>query len=183
MRKITPLDYKLLSELMKNAKSSDRQIAKKLGVSQPTITRRRALLEKKLSLNYIAIPDWTELGFEILAVTFAKWKLKEFPDKKLQQINTLLEKHPSIIFFSTGSGIGSDRICISLHETYRDYYRLVQDVRRDLGKYMENIQSFIISFGGDNILRPITLKHLAKYLKNLEERPSKVGVLIREIKN
>lgn len=183
MRKITPLDYKLLSELMKNAKSSDRQIANKLGVSQPTVTRRRAMLESKLSLNYIAVPDWTKLGFEILAVTFAKWKQKEFPDKKLQQINALLERHPSIIFFSTGSGMSSDRICISIHETYRDYYKLVQDVRRDLGKYMENIQSFIISFGGDSILRPITLKHLAKYLKDLEEKPIEVGALIREIKN
>lgn len=170
MRRLKPLDFKLLSELMKNAKSSDRQIAKKLGVSQPTITRRRAILEKGLSLNYIAVPDWTKLGFEILAVTFAKWKQREFPDERLPQIKALLKRQHSIFFYSTGSGIGSDRICISLHETYRDYYRLVQEIRRDLGKYMENIQSFIISFGGDNILRPITLKHLAKYLKALGEK-------------
>lgn len=168
MRRLKPLDFKLLSELMKNSKSSDRQIARKLGISQPTVTRKRAMLEKELSLNYTAIPNWTKLGFEIIAVTLAKWKHKEFPDERLPQAKSLLKKYANIFFVSTGRGISSDRICISLHENYRDYNRLMQEFRKDWGRYMENIQSFIISFGGDNILRPITLKFLAEYLKNRE---------------
>jgi len=36
----------LLYELMKNSKRSDRELAKVVGVSQPTITRTRKNLEK-----------------------------------------------------------------------------------------------------------------------------------------
>ena len=46
MKELKPIDYKLLFELMKNSHRSDRQLAKALGVSQPTVTRRRAMLEK-----------------------------------------------------------------------------------------------------------------------------------------
>jgi DNA-binding Lrp family transcriptional regulator len=65
---------KLLFELMKNAKRSDREIAKIIGVSQPTITRMRQRLEKTAIVDYTVIPDWTELGFEIMAFTFIKAK-------------------------------------------------------------------------------------------------------------
>jgi DNA-binding Lrp family transcriptional regulator len=41
------LDLKLIAELMKNSKQSDRELAKKLGVSQPTVTRTRTRLEKE----------------------------------------------------------------------------------------------------------------------------------------
>ena len=42
-----PTDYKILFELMKDSHRSDRQLARSLGVSQPTVTRRRAMLENK----------------------------------------------------------------------------------------------------------------------------------------
>jgi len=45
MTKLKVIDYKILFELTKNSKISDRKLAKKVGVSQPTITRRRAKLE------------------------------------------------------------------------------------------------------------------------------------------
>jgi len=63
---------RLLFELMKNAKRSDREIAKIIGVSQPTITRMRQRLEKTAIVDYTIIPDWTELGFEIMATTLLK---------------------------------------------------------------------------------------------------------------
>ncbi|NIO38282.1 winged helix-turn-helix transcriptional regulator, partial [Candidatus Bathyarchaeota archaeon] len=44
MRKELP--HQLLRELLKNSKRSDRELAKILGVSQPTVTRTRNRLEK-----------------------------------------------------------------------------------------------------------------------------------------
>ncbi|MGD0160671.1 MAG: Lrp/AsnC family transcriptional regulator [Candidatus Bathyarchaeia archaeon] len=41
------LEIRLISELMKNSRRSDRQIAKELGVSQPTVSRTIARLEKE----------------------------------------------------------------------------------------------------------------------------------------
>ena len=40
------LAKKLLIELLRNSKESDRKLAKKLGVSQPTITRVRGKIER-----------------------------------------------------------------------------------------------------------------------------------------
>ena len=39
-------ELKLISELMKNSRRSDRELAKILQVSQPTVTRVRTKLEK-----------------------------------------------------------------------------------------------------------------------------------------
>jgi len=41
------IEWKVLSELMKNSKLSDRELARKLGSSQPTVTRTRRRLEEK----------------------------------------------------------------------------------------------------------------------------------------
>ncbi len=43
MKELKPIDYKILFELMKDSHRSDRQLAKALGVSQPTVTRRREI--------------------------------------------------------------------------------------------------------------------------------------------
>lgn len=55
VKKLKLLDYRLLLELMKDAKRSDRQLANILGISQPTVSRKRAFLEKELIDGYTAI--------------------------------------------------------------------------------------------------------------------------------
>ena len=56
MKELKPLDYELLFELMKNSRRSDRTLVKVLKSSQPTITRKRAKLEKELIEGYNAVP-------------------------------------------------------------------------------------------------------------------------------
>jgi len=56
----------LLYELMKNSKRSDRELAKVVKVSQPTITRMRKNLEKKEYIReYTIVPAVEKLGFEL----------------------------------------------------------------------------------------------------------------------
>src|SRR5512136_1555765 len=76
MKDLKPIDYKLLFELMKDSHRSDRQLAKALGVSQPTVTRRRAMLEENFIEGYTVIPKFGQIGFEIAAFTYLKSKLK-----------------------------------------------------------------------------------------------------------
>ena len=87
-----------------------------------------------------------------------------YPDEPVADALTFVEDHPNIIFISTGQGLESDRVCISLHKTYRSFHRLIQEIRQEWGKYIENLNTFIISIGADNILRPLTLQPLADYL-------------------
>ena len=102
MKNLTALDFKILFELIKNSRRSDRQLAKILNVSQPTITRRRTIIEKNGILEYTAIPDLKKLGFEILAFTFGKWNFQKYPDTRVEEIKDFIAKHPNIIFISTG---------------------------------------------------------------------------------
>ncbi|MDH5664027.1 MAG: winged helix-turn-helix transcriptional regulator, partial [Candidatus Bathyarchaeota archaeon] len=56
----------LLLELLKNSKRSDREIAKVVGVSQPTITRMRQRLVREGAIkHFTVIPDLVKMGYEI----------------------------------------------------------------------------------------------------------------------
>lgn len=71
MVKIKENDLKILFELIRGARRSDRDIAKVIGVSQPTVTRGRTNLEKEgLVKEYTIIPDLTKMGYELLVFTF-----------------------------------------------------------------------------------------------------------------
>ncbi len=74
MKPLKPIDHKILAAFLKDSKRYDRQIAKAFGVSQPTVTRRRRLLEKACLDGYTAVPRLSKIGFEIEAFTFMKAK-------------------------------------------------------------------------------------------------------------
>jgi DNA-binding Lrp family transcriptional regulator len=164
MRQLTPLDHQVLFQLIKNSRQSDRQIAKTLKISQPTVTRRRTILEKEGILEYTSIPDLKKLGFEILAFIVGKWDFQKYPDTRADGMRKFISDHPNIIFISTGTGQNYDRIGISIHKNYSDYSKTIQDFQEGWGKYFENFCSFIVSLQSDNILRNLTFKHLAEYM-------------------
>src|SRR3972149_8729080 len=99
MKELKPIDYKLLFELMKDSHRSDRRLAKALGVSQPTVTRRRAMLEKNYIEGYTIIPKFGQIGFEIAAFTFLKSKLKQKTGQEkeegLKKMKERRTKHPN----------------------------------------------------------------------------------------
>jgi Lrp/AsnC family leucine-responsive transcriptional regulator len=165
MIKLKPIDYEIISELIKNSRLSDRQVAKRLGTSQPTITRRRTELEKEGLLDYTAIPDLKQLGFEILAFTFGKWNFEKYHDTRVEDMRKFIQKHPGIIFNSTGTGSGWDRVGISIHKDYSDYAKVIQDFKTEFGDCYELFSSFIVSLQSDNILRNLTFKYITKLLE------------------
>lgn len=163
------VDLQILAELMKNSKISDRALAKKIGVSQATITRRRARLEKQKLLEYTAIPNLEKLDYDIVAFIFLVWKRKEHEElarekNYMKKINAFMSKHDNIIFASSGEGLGMTRITISIHKGYSDYVAYRRDIESVGGRYIDRIESFIVSLKSDQVLRLLTFKHLAEYL-------------------
>ena len=77
----------VLRELLRNSKRSDREIAKILKTSQPTVTRTRKTLEKKIIRTYTLVPEFSKMGYEMLAFTFAKAKTyrREDAEKMIRQ--------------------------------------------------------------------------------------------------
>jgi DNA-binding Lrp family transcriptional regulator len=73
---LKPMDFQIMWELIKDSRKSDMQLAKIIGVSQPTVTRKRTNLEKGFIEGYAAIPNFDKIGFKIVAFTFVKSRLK-----------------------------------------------------------------------------------------------------------
>ena len=170
MTKLKDIDLKILFELMKNSKTSDRKLAKKIDVSQPTVTRRRARLEKEGLLDYTAIPDFKKLGFQIMAFSFSKWTPEALAELKPEvefagQLQRFFSRFPNVIFATTGgSGLGGmDSASISVHRNYGDYAKFMNEIRREWGKYVAAFDSFIFSLQED-VVRPITFKYLGEYI-------------------
>jgi DNA-binding Lrp family transcriptional regulator len=150
---------KLLFELMKNAKRSDREIAKIIGVSQPTITRMRQRLEKTAIVDYTVIPDWTELGFEIMANTLVK--TNGVPEVTEKAKKWTME-NPNVVFAAAGEGMGMDYSLISFHKNYTDYADFVDGLKKVWGDSLKDVQSFLMATGEARTVKPLSLKYLEK---------------------
>jgi DNA-binding Lrp family transcriptional regulator len=154
---------KLLFELIKNSKRSDRELAKILGVSQPTITRMRQKLEKKTIKEYTAIPDWVELGYELMAFTF--FSMIAPPKERQEAIRKAKDwvmKHPNIIFASSGDGMGKSDMCVSFHKNYTSFANFIADCQVEWGERLKDMHFFIVSLKGGVALKPFSFKYLEK---------------------
>ena len=160
------IDYKILAALMKNSKTSDRQLAKEIGVSQPTVTRRRARLEKEVIDGYTAIPRWAELGYNILAITLVKTPLKFGSEQEtkdaIECAYKWLKKQPNVIFGGECRGLGMTGVMFSVHKSYSDLDRFLSSHRQQLGHLLEGVDTIIVNLAGEGIRRPLHMKYLAE---------------------
>ncbi|MDH5447727.1 MAG: Lrp/AsnC family transcriptional regulator [Candidatus Bathyarchaeota archaeon] len=148
---------KLLYELIKNSRRSDRDLAKVLGFSQPTVTRtRRKLEDEKYVLQYTALPDFTKLGFELAAFTFVQW----LPEEKTETTSPYkwLDKEPRVIFVADGNGMGKNSLIVTMHKNYTDYSDFIADLRQK--SKIANSNSFITTL--TNIKKHMALAGLQK---------------------
>lgn len=171
MKKLKPMDYEILYELMKNARRSDRQLAKTLKTSQPTVTRKRTFLEKELIEGYTAIPKWGELGYEIFAITLVKSKSvlgskEKYEDVRKRGMDWLM-KQPNIIMGGGCRGSGVNSFMISLHKNYSDYDEFMHNYRFELGDTADDVQTVLVNLGGRELIKPLNLKYLAQTRKLL----------------
>lgn len=166
MKKLDSMDYKILFELIKNSRRSDRQLAKVLKTSQPTVTRRRAKLEKYFLDGYTAIPKWKKIGYELVAFTFVKTKVRLMtPEKRkvaVQKANEWFMKQPNVAFAAEGQGMGWSGMCISFHKSYSDYAEFIRKHDSELSDFLIESQTFIVDIKPGVIVKPFHFTYLAK---------------------
>ncbi len=166
MKELKPIDYQLLSELMKDSHRSDRQLAKALGVSQPTVTRRRAMLEENSIEGYTVIPKFGRIGFELASFTFLKSKLKqktgEEKEKALKKMKDWYMKQANVILVTDGNGMGWDAVCVSLHKSYSDFAEFVRTQDSELSEWIVESQTFHTDLKAGLAIKPFSLKYLTK---------------------
>ena len=166
MKELKPVDYALLIELMKDSHRSDRKLAKALGVSQPTVTRRRALLERDLIEGYTIIPKFGKIGFEIAGFTFLKSKLKQKTgqekEKALKNLNEWYMNQPNVLLVTEGRGMGWDAVCVSLHKNYSDFAEFMKAQDAELSNWIIESQTFNADLKAGTAIKPFHLKYLSK---------------------
>jgi len=168
------VELNLISELMKNSRQSDRDLARTIGVSQPTVTRIRNKLEKEGYIReYTMIPDFSKLGYKIMAITFAlsRFLAKEEAERARKTIaDSVKEKHFEFIMLERGDGLGFDGVIISLHEDYASYLKVSEWLRQFDFLDVEKINSFLINLEDNVRYRPLTFSTLAKLIRSQAER-------------
>jgi DNA-binding Lrp family transcriptional regulator len=153
---------KLLKALLANSRRSDRELAKAIKASQPTVTRNRKILGKYIR-SYTIVPEFSKIGYEILAFTFAKAKTydKKTVDAKMPGAIEFFRKSPNVLFVSDGEGLGKDCAIISLHKDYSRYQNFMRSYIFYFTDTMSDFQSFIVSLKTGLVMKPFDLSYLA----------------------
>jgi len=168
------VERKLISELMRRSRRSDRELAQAIGVSQPTVSRTIRRLEKEGYIKeYTMIPDFYKLGYEIAALTFVKLR-KDLSEEEAENARKIaedrLEKESlEIVMVEKGMGLGYDGVFVSLHKDYTSYLKFKNGISQDAHLDPSNIESFLISLS-EVRFRPLTFSTLAKHLLMLKEK-------------
>ena len=180
------VELKLIGELMKNSRRSDRQLAEVVGVSQPTVSRTiRRLEEEGVIKDYTMIPDFRKLGYHIMAILFLKRKSvpPEKRDEMLKTAQKLETQNPrSSLLVMNGQGIEKDAAVIMFFHDYSEYASYLQTMKskmdNDLNLLMEpdNVESFLINLDDTTHYQPLTLFKIAAHLQkgtNQNRAPAK----------
>jgi len=155
-------EKQLISELLKNSKLSDRDIAKKLEISQPTVTRIRKILEKKFIKSYTIVPDLAKLNIKLIAVTFATCPK---PTQQLfKRIEKFVNEHPNIVFAGHGEGLGKTKVFISFHNEFSDFTEFLRKIRLECEDFGSTAESFIVST--DKLIQTLNMSKAVEYLIN-----------------
>ena len=167
------VSVKILQQLFKNAKKSDRELAKVIGISQATFTRRRKQLERKIIQEYTITPNLYELGFEILAFTF----IRNNPPKTAEEWKELVQKgrqsmskYPNVIFSSKGEGLGMGSVVVSVHENYTSYSDFISQLRQEWANMIVDSQNFLVSLKGEYMAKSFSFKYLADTLQKVVQK-------------
>lgn len=165
------LEVKLLSELVKNSRRSDRELAKAIGTSQPTATRIRTKLEKEGYVKeYTAIPDLVKIGYRIMSLTFMKLDQKsivaqdEFSFKK-SHFDAMNRSPMSAVFLAKqGIGLGYDRVLLSFHPNYDAFDKFQLYLKSQMRANILDINTFLINLEDEKSNLPFTFKLLANQI-------------------
>jgi DNA-binding Lrp family transcriptional regulator len=146
----------LLHELIKNSHRSDRELAKVLGISQPTITRLRNQLEKEGNIQeYTIMPNLASMGYSIMAIFLMKYKVN---GRKVEEMTEDIVNGNSL-FASRAQGMGKNAILISLFKNYGDYAKYINNISRKYDGIVEEYDSMLVDLKGP-ILKSLSLKSI-----------------------
>jgi DNA-binding Lrp family transcriptional regulator len=171
------VELRLISELMKNCRRSDRELAKALGVSQPTISRTIKKLEKEGYIKeYTIIPDFSKLGYEIMGITSIAVRDQPYKEgfKEIRKLAAEVEKkhpHASLMAVS-GINRNKNRLFITFYEDYSAYVEALRLTRQLPFINVDSIESFLVDLHDETNYRLLSMSAIAQHLvKKSQKKP------------
>jgi len=175
---VREVELKLISELMKNSRRSDRDLAKAIGVSQPTVSRLIKKLEEEGCVQeYTMIPNFKKLGYEIVALSFVKFSRMYSPEEvqttKKATSNLFSEGPAEIFMIERGKGLGCQGVFMSFHKNYSAYVEFEEWIRKTISSDISDIQTFLVNLNDQVRYRPMSFFSLAKHILTCKETEKK----------
>jgi len=164
----------LLSELIINSRRSDRELAKAVGVSQPTVSRMIKRLESDGVVNeYTMIPDFKKLGYTLCALIFLR--LKDLPPGGIETVREAVKESLSnsrfvILLLERGLGLGRDAVMVCLYKDYTSYAEHKNVIRKFPYIDASDVDSFLIDLCDDVHYRYLSFASLAKDLRSVAQK-------------
>ncbi len=165
----------LVSELLKNSRRSDRELARAIGVSQPTVSRMIRKLENEgIVSEYTMIPDFRKLGYKLCAFIFFKLKAP-IPSERVEWARKAarerLDKTPFVILMlERGIGLGREAVMVSLYKDYTSYAEHRNIIRELPFLVPSEVDSFVIDLNDEFHYRYLTFRSVAKdLLKSIDK--------------
>jgi DNA-binding Lrp family transcriptional regulator len=171
-RVMKDMELKLVSELFKDSRRSDRELAKAIGISQPTVSRTiRKLKKEGVIKEHTLIADFRKLGIELAAFTFGVWspeQIKNYPQaERVEKAKRFLSEHPNVIFASSGQGLRMERMMVTVHKNYQDYSEFMRQAKAEW-EGLVRLESFVISLDSDVVTLPFSFRNMGKYIGKIE---------------
>lgn len=157
----------LVKELLRDSSRSDRELAKILGVSQPTVSRtKKLLLNEGVIHAFVAFPDFCKIGYELMAVTFVKIKAvlapMEVRKKNFEKVTEWMNKETKVIFCGPCNGFDAHSFFISVHKNYSDFDAFINKHNKELGyELLLDLESVLINLADDQKIKPFNFNYLA----------------------
>ena len=164
------MEKRLLSELMKSSRRSDKELARAIGTTRPKIARLRRKLEKEGFIKeYTMIPDFAKLGYQILAITFVALNKMLGSEEEVEKARklarkTLVKSTLEGIVLERGTGLGYDGVIISYHTDFKEHSKYLARLKQYTFLDGTKVDSFLIALSDEVHFRPLTLSTLAKHL-------------------
>ncbi|MEM2102847.1 MAG: AsnC family transcriptional regulator [Candidatus Bathyarchaeia archaeon] len=162
----------LVSELMKDCRRSDGELAKALGLSRVTVRRLiRKLNEEKYISEYAAVPNFAKLGFGVLAVSLVKCEknisLEEY--ERIIDAGEKLDEEVGLPVVTAVKGVGSDYdlLLVSVHKDFSDYREMIVKLRQLPCFAKASFKTFVANLVSSKRGCPLTFASLARYLSKL----------------
>jgi DNA-binding Lrp family transcriptional regulator len=167
--KLKNIEVKLVAELMKNSRRSDRELARIIGVSQPTVSRMIKKLEQKgIIKEYTVIPDFHKLGYEIMGITSIR--ITDVPSKeefeKIRKTTTELEKgapDAALIAVNTEGG-NKNRLFITFYKDYANYSQAMKLTKKLPFADVNSLDSYLVSLEDETNYRILSMSAIAQHL-------------------